>query len=87
MTLDPTIIVAIASALVVLGVFLGSIRSSTRSAHLRLDFTEKSHQTYREEDKRALALEFKLLRETIKSAWKECPLARDGEPHHGRDKG
>jgi len=74
MTLEPTILVAIASALVVLGVFLGSLRSSTRSAHHRLDKLEgKLTDEFRELRR--------TLKESIESAYLHCPLARE---QHGR---
>lgn len=63
-------------ALLLLGVWLGSIRASTRSAHHRIDQIE---------DK--LTSEFKQMREalthSLERAWMNCPLAREGHVQSG----
>jgi len=71
MSLDATTIALFAligPALVMLGIWLGTLRASTRAAHKRLDDLE----TLLREEFRNFRLD---LRESIEKAWTNCPLA------------
>lgn len=70
------ILALIGPGLVYLGVSIGTLRSSTRSAHHRLDKLEST-----------LVEEIRLLRgeirESIQEAWRNCPVAVDHASRKG----
>lgn len=79
---NPTTIIAIAAGLLALGIWLGSLRTSNRSAHARIDKLESLLASELRQFRHELREDRKELAHAVGEAWKNCPLARS---EHGKE--